>query len=67
MLFSELPISKNTIRGLNENNWINMTPIQRAAIPHILAGRDVLGTALTGSGKSLAFLIPLLENLFREK
>lgn len=65
--FSELPISKITIRGLDENKWTSMTPIQRAAIPHILAGRDVLGTALTGSGKSLAFLVPILENLYREK
>jgi ATP-dependent RNA helicase DDX10/DBP4 len=65
--FEELPISDRTIRGLNENNWISMTPIQRGSIPHILAGRDVLGTALTGSGKSLAFLVPVLENLYREK
>ena len=65
--FTELPISKETLRGLEENKFVSMTPIQRAAIPHILAGRDVLGTALTGSGKSLAFLVPLLENLFRLK
>lgn len=65
--FSELPISTNTIRALTENDWHSMTPIQRGAIPHILAGRDVLGTALTGSGKSLAFLVPMLENLYRQK
>lgn len=65
--FTELPISKNTLRGLEENKFVSMTPIQRASIPHILAGRDVLGTALTGSGKSLAFIVPLLENLFRLK
>ncbi|OMJ89590.1 hypothetical protein SteCoe_8212 [Stentor coeruleus] len=65
--FSELPISKNTIRALTENDWHTMTPIQRGSIPHILAGRDVLGTALTGSGKSLSFLVPMLENLYRQK
>ncbi|CAG9316849.1 unnamed protein product [Blepharisma stoltei] len=65
--FSELPISKNTISGCIKNQWTTMTPIQRGAIPHALAGRDVLGTALTGSGKSLAFLIPALEKLYREK
>ena len=64
--FSELPLSRYTLRGLEEHKWISMTPIQRAAIPHILSGRDVLGTALTGSGKSLAFLVPMLENLFRK-
>ena len=44
-----------------------MTDVQRAAIPHALAGRDILGAAKTGSGKTLAFLVPLLELLFRER
>eukprot|EP01091_Cochliopodium_minus_P009458 TRINITY_DN2331_c0_g1_i1.p1 TRINITY_DN2331_c0_g1~~TRINITY_DN2331_c0_g1_i1.p1 ORF type:complete len:807 (-),score=330.05 TRINITY_DN2331_c0_g1_i1:22-2442(-) len=44
-----------------------MTDIQRASIPHSLAGRDLLGAARTGSGKTLAFLVPLLEKLFRSK
>ena len=44
-----------------------MTRIQRIAIPHALAGRDVLGAAKTGSGKTLAFLIPTLERLYRER
>ena len=44
-----------------------MTDIQRAAIPHALAGRDVLGAAKTGSGKTLAFLVPMLELLYRER
>eukprot|EP01105_Mastigella_eilhardi_P025125 TRINITY_DN6726_c0_g2_i1.p1 TRINITY_DN6726_c0_g2~~TRINITY_DN6726_c0_g2_i1.p1 ORF type:complete len:767 (-),score=232.55 TRINITY_DN6726_c0_g2_i1:5-2005(-) len=42
-----------------------MTPIQRATLPHALAGRDILGAAKTGSGKTLAFIIPLLEKLYR--
>jgi ATP-dependent RNA helicase DDX10/DBP4 len=42
-----------------------MTAIQRATLPHALAGRDVLGAAKTGSGKTLAFLIPVVEKLFR--
>lgn len=42
-----------------------MTAIQRAAIPHALAGRDILGAAKTGSGKTLAFTVPLLECLYR--
>lgn len=44
-----------------------MTEIQLAAIPHALAGRDVLGAAKTGSGKTLAFLIPLVEKLYRSR
>jgi ATP-dependent RNA helicase DDX10/DBP4 len=43
------------------------TEIQAAAIPHALAGRDILGAAKTGSGKTLAFVIPLLERLYTEK
>ena len=44
-----------------------MTAIQRAAIPHGLAGRDILGAAKTGSGKTLAYLIPVIEHLWRNK
>jgi len=65
--FSELPISRKTLIGLSKNQWVSMTPIQRSSIPHALAGRDLLGTALTGSGKSLAFFVPMLEKLYREK
>lgn len=65
--FTELPLSKYTMIGLQKNSWTDLTPIQRAAIPHALAGRDILGTAETGSGKTLAFLIPALEKLYREK
>lgn len=65
--FSELPISQRTLAGLGKGKWARMTDIQRAAIPHALAGRDVLGAAKTGSGKTLAFLIPVLERLYIER
>ena len=65
--FSDLPISRASLAGLAKGKWTRMTDIQRAAIPHALAGRDVLGAAKTGSGKTLAFLVPALETLFREK
>lgn len=45
----------------------SLQPIQVAAIPHALAGRDVLGAAKTGSGKTLAFLVPLVEKLYRSR
>ena len=65
--FVDLPISHCTLAGLAKGKWQRLTDIQRAAIPHALAGRDVLGSAKTGSGKTLAFLVPTLELLFRER
>lgn len=60
--FDDLPISKATSAGLQDASYVTMTAIQRVAIPHGLAGRDVLGAAKTGSGKTLAFLIPVSED-----
>jgi ATP-dependent RNA helicase DDX10/DBP4 len=57
--FEELPLSRATLQGLREHKFVTLTTIQRAAMPHALAGRDVLGAAKTGSGKTLAFLIPV--------
>lgn len=53
--------------GLAKAKFKRMTQIQRVAIPHGLAGRDVLGAAKTGSGKTLAFLIPVVEALYRAR
>ena len=54
--FADLPLSKDTLVGLRESSFKHMTRIQRIAIPHALAGRDVLGAAKTGSGKTLGQL-----------
>ena len=64
--FKDLPISAKTIQGLNSSKYFNLTPIQRCTLPHTLGGRDLLGASKTGSGKTLCFLIPILENLYRE-
>ena len=64
--FKDLPISSKTLQGLNSSKYFNLTPIQRATLPHSLGGRDILGASKTGSGKTLCFLIPLLENLYRD-
>ncbi|KAG1046075.1 hypothetical protein G6F43_011172 [Rhizopus delemar] len=66
-LFEELPISEKTKKGLKHANFKMMTEIQRKGIPLALAKKDVLGAAKTGSGKTLSFLIPVLEILFRQQ
>jgi ATP-dependent RNA helicase RhlE len=64
--FSELPLSSALQRKLAAAQFINLTPIQERAIAPALQGKDVIGTAQTGTGKTLAFLIPLIEMLQRE-
>ncbi|HXZ81447.1 MAG TPA: DEAD/DEAH box helicase [Terriglobales bacterium] len=64
--FSELPLSHALQRKLAAAQFTNLTPIQERAIPPALDGRDVIGTAQTGTGKTLAFLIPLIELLDQE-
>ncbi len=64
--FTELPLSSSLQKKLAAAQFINLTPIQESAIPPALEGRDVIGTAQTGTGKTLAFLIPLIEILNRE-
>jgi ATP-dependent RNA helicase RhlE len=63
--FSELPISPYTQERLSSLNFSVPTPVQAATIPQALAGKDVLATAQTGTGKTLAFLIPIIERLLR--
>lgn len=62
-LFSELQLSQTMQRHLANANFIHPTPVQAAAIPPALEGRDVLATAQTGTGKTLSFLIPLSERM----
>jgi len=64
-IVNEFNICNLIQNGLRDASYTQMTDIQRAAIPHALCGRDVLGAAKTGSGKTIAFLVPLLEKLFR--
>src|ERR1700739_1484423 len=64
--FSELPLSPALQRKLAAAQFTNLTPIQERAIPPALEGRDVIGTAQTGTGTTLAFLIPLIETLNQE-
>jgi ATP-dependent RNA helicase RhlE len=61
--FSELQISPYIKERLSSARFLTPTPVQAAAIPQALAGKDVLATAQTGTGKTLAFLIPIMEKL----
>jgi len=61
--FSTLGVAEPLQRALTAENYLHPTPIQAQAIPLILAGRDVLGIAQTGTGKTAAFGLPLLQHL----
>jgi ATP-dependent RNA helicase RhlE len=61
--FSELPISPSLKERLTAARFSTPTPVQAAAIPRALEGKDVIATAQTGTGKTLAFLIPVMEKL----
>ena len=65
MKFNELKIQKNILRALREAGYEQPTPIQQKAIPPVLAGRDVLGCAQTGTGKTCAFSVPIIQRLCR--
>jgi len=61
--FSQLGLSPTTLKAVAETGYTTATPIQEQAIPVALAGRDVLGIAQTGTGKTAAFTLPLVERL----
>ncbi|EAL65432.1 hypothetical protein DDB_G0284017 [Dictyostelium discoideum AX4] len=65
--FKDLPISQLTLKALTESKFLKLTDIQRASLPHTLCGRDILGAAKTGSGKTLSFILPILETLWRNR
>ena len=67
MKFNELKIQKNILRALREAGYEQPTPIQQRAIPLVLAGRDVLGCAQTGTGKTCAFSVPIIQRLCSEQ
>ncbi|HYE09623.1 MAG TPA: DEAD/DEAH box helicase [Patescibacteria group bacterium] len=67
MLFKDLNLIAPIQKALKTEEYNTPTPIQERAIPSILAGRDLLGCAQTGTGKTAAFAIPILQNLSRER
>lgn len=67
MLFTDLQLIEPILQALKKEGYEKPTPIQEKAIPSILEGRDLLGTAQTGTGKTAAFAIPMLQNLSKKK
>ena len=61
--FAELGLSDSVLRAIAEMGYRHPTPIQEQAIPTVLMGRDVLGTAQTGTGKTAGFTLPMLDIL----
>ena len=61
--FADLGLGAPIQRAVHAENYTTPTPIQAQAIPHLLAGRDLLGCAQTGTGKTAAFALPILHRL----
>jgi ATP-dependent RNA helicase DeaD len=65
--FSDMGLSAPLLQAINDAGYESPTPIQEEMIPHMLAGKDVVGQAQTGTGKTAAFALPLLTNLLPDK
>jgi ATP-dependent RNA helicase RhlE len=67
MQFKDLKIIEPILRALEDNQYTTPTPIQQQAIPFVLNRRDILGSAQTGTGKTAAFAVPILQHLYNDK
>ncbi len=65
MNFEDLGLGPKTLKAVKETGYTEPTPIQASAIPHVLAARDVLGIAQTGTGKTASFTLPMIDILSR--
>ena len=65
MKFDELGLAPEIMNAINDAGYTTPTPIQAGAIPHVIAGRDVLGIAQTGTGKTASFTLPMIHRLMR--
>lgn len=63
LTFSEFNLHDDLLAGVDAMNYLNATPVQEMAIPKILAGHDLIASAQTGTGKTAAYLIPLLDKI----
>jgi ATP-dependent RNA helicase RhlE len=67
MTFKELKITEPVLKALSDKEYVTPTPIQEQAIPAGIEGRDILGIAQTGTGKTAAFAIPIIEQLMKKE
>ncbi len=67
MTFSELQIIEPILKALKNKGYTHPTPIQTQSIPILLARKDLMGCAQTGTGKTAAFAIPILQHLYQER
>ena len=67
MKFNELKLEKNILKALKEAGYSEPTPIQQQAIPPVLEGRDLMGCAQTGTGKTCAFSVPIIQRLAKSE
>jgi ATP-dependent RNA helicase RhlE len=65
--FSELSLDPGLMEGIDASGYVTLTPIQEQVMPTILAGRDIIASAQTGTGKTAAFLLPILSKLIEHR
>ena len=61
LTFEQLELCSETVRSIRESGYISPTPIQVLTIPKVLQGRDIMASAQTGTGKTAAFILPIIE------
>ncbi len=67
VLFEQMPLMDLLKRNMKSRGFTHPTPIQDGSIPKVLEGRDVIGKAQTGTGKTVAFLVPMIDKVMRKK
>jgi ATP-dependent RNA helicase RhlE len=67
MIFNEFKLSEPLLRAVQEKGFVKPTPVQQHAIPSAIQGQDILGSAQTGTGKTVAFLLPSIEKMLHTK
>ncbi|HEX6180732.1 MAG TPA: DEAD/DEAH box helicase [Chitinophagaceae bacterium] len=67
MVFREFGLNPSLMEGIEASGYISATPVQEKVIPPILAGRDVIASAQTGTGKTAAFLLPMIDRLLKTR